>query len=262
MKYLILALLLLMPVQAHALTTDPYVADSKYVEYGKKYECVLPIAGIYADKLNSSFRGSCVVIDEYHVITAAHVVNGSITQHVIKDNKVYPCSIVAIHAKFDPKKLGQHDIAIARLQRPIKLDFYPKLYNKKDEVTKICGLAGYGHFATYIDGYSPKNFDNKRRAGSNIVSIVREYTLGFSVKDKPQTSLEALICPGDSGGGLFIDQKLAGINSYVSATDGKADSNINDIGYSTRVSVYNEWIEKTKEIIQEIINKESIKDTK
>lgn len=262
MKYLILALFLFIPVQVYAATTDPYVPDSKYIEYGEKYECVLPIAGIYANELNSSFRASCVVISEYYIMTAAHVVNGSITQHVIKDNKAYPCSIVAIHSKFDPKKLGQHDIAIARLQRPIKLDFYPELYIKKDEANKICGIAGYGHFGTYIEGYSLDKFDNKRRAGSNIVSIVREYTLGFSVKDKPQTSLEMLICPGDSGGGLFIDQKLAGINSYVSANDGKANSNINDIGYSTRVSVYNEWIEKTKEIIEEIINEESIKGAK
>jgi len=48
-------------------TIDPSVPDSKYVEYGKKYECVLPIAGIYADKLNSQFKASCVVIDEYYI---------------------------------------------------------------------------------------------------------------------------------------------------------------------------------------------------
>ena len=51
MKYLALALLLLLPVQAYCGTIDPAVPDSKYVEYGEKYDCVLPIAGILGDKL-------------------------------------------------------------------------------------------------------------------------------------------------------------------------------------------------------------------
>ncbi len=260
MKHLVFMICLLFCVNGLAGTTDPYVSDTKYVEYGKKYECVLPIAGIYGDKLNSSFRASCVVIDEYHILTAAHVVNGSITQHVLKDNKAYPCSIVAIHAKYNPKVLGKHDIAIARLQRPIKLDFYPELYDKKDELNKICGLAGFGHFGTYAEGFKNSKFDNQRRAGSNIISSIRDNVLVFSVQDQPSTSLEMLICPGDSGGGLFIDQKLAGIHSFVSATDGKADSNFKDDGCSTRISVYNDWITETKKIINNIIteaNKEN-----
>ena len=84
MKRLIFLLCIMFCVNGLAGTTDPYVSDAKYIEYGKKYECVLPIAGIYSNKLNSSFKASCVVIDEYHILTAAHVVNGSITQHVIK----------------------------------------------------------------------------------------------------------------------------------------------------------------------------------
>ena len=86
MKYLIVAMLLLLPIQAYCGTIDPTVSDAKYLEYGEKYECVLPILGVMNNDLNAQFRGSCVVIDEYHILTAAHVVHNSITQHVIYKN--------------------------------------------------------------------------------------------------------------------------------------------------------------------------------
>tara|TARA_B100001778_G_scaffold11853_1_gene9314 strand:- start:1314 stop:2099 length:786 start_codon:yes stop_codon:yes gene_type:complete len=237
-------------------TIDPSVPDSKYVEYGAKYQCVLPICGILGDKLNTQFKATCVVIDSLHILTAAHVVEGTITQHVLYKGKAYPCSIVAIHGDYDSKVMGQHDIAIAKLQRPIELDFYPKLYTDKDEVGKVCGLAGYGFHGDFNSGYNSKTYDNDRRAGSNIIDAVNKNVLKYSVHTEPKTTLEFLICPGDSGGGLFIDKKLAGIHSYVYATDGKSDSDSGDVGCSTRISDYIEWISKTKKIIEEIVKEQ------
>lgn len=256
MKYLALALLLLLPVQAYCGTIDPAVPDSKYVEYGEKYDCVLPIAGILGDKLNTQFKASCVVISEYYVLTAAHVVTGSISQHVIYKGKAYPCAIVAVHIDYDSNVMGKNDIAIARLQRPLKLDFYPELYTDTNEKGKVCGLAGYGYHGDFNSGYTRGTFDNKRRAGSNVVDAVNDNCLTYSVHTEPKTTLEFLISPGDSGGGLFIDKKIAGINSYVYATDGKSDSDFGDVGCSTRISDYSKWITKTQTIIEEIIKNE------
>jgi len=255
MKYLVLAFLLLMPTQAYCGTIDPTVSDAKYVEYGKKYECVLPIVGVMGGSMNSQFRASCVVIDEYHILTAAHIVENTITQHVLYKNKAYPCSLIAIHGKYDSKKIGHNDIAVARLQIPIKLDFYPELYTDTDEADKVCGLSGWGHHGNFNSGWISK-FDNTRRAGSNIVDGVDKNILKHSVHTSKKTELEFLICPGDSGGGLFIDKKLAGIHSYVYATDGKSDSDYGDVGCSTRVSDYVEWIGKTKELIKIILEKD------
>ena len=64
MKYLVAILLVFTPFCVQAGTIDPAVPDSKYVEYGEKYECVLPIMGVMGDQLNSQFRASCVVINE------------------------------------------------------------------------------------------------------------------------------------------------------------------------------------------------------
>lgn len=251
MKYFLLFLLCFSSV--YAGTIDPDIPDSKYIEYGKKYECVLPICGIYNDKLNSPFKASCVIINENYILTAAHVVENSLSQQVIFNGKIYPCLIVAIHAQFDNTKFGTNDIAIARLQRPIKLDFYPELYKDRDEVKKICGISGWGISGNFKTGLIREKFDNKRRAGSNIVAEIDRNLLICKVNDRPSTSLEFLIASGDSGGGLFINKKLAGIHSCVLTTDGNVDSNINDVGGHTRISDYIIWIENTITIIEKII---------
>lgn len=253
MKHLLFVLSILLCSAVYGGTTDPNVSDQKYLEYGKKHECVLPLMGILDDKMNSNFRGSCVLIDRYYILTAAHIVADSLNQYVVYDHKSYPCSIVAIPIEYNGKKMGSHDIAIARLQRPIDLDFYPQLYTEKDEVDKICSIAGYGFYGTFKTGYLQSLYDNQKRAGSNIIDSIEDDVLVFSVNREPKTSLEFLICPGDSGGGLFINQKLAGINSFIYAKDGKANADYGDSGCSTRISVYRKWIEDTKNTIEKII---------
>ena len=59
--------------------------------------------------------------------------------------------------------------------------------------------------------------------------------------------MEFIICPGDSGGGLFIDKKIAGINSCVIATDGKPNSTYTDEGGHTRISQHLDWIHSVLE---------------
>ena len=130
-------------------------------------------------------------------------------------------------------------------------DFYPELYTGSDEMGKVCSMAGYGHHGTFKTGWKP--FDNKRRAGSNIVADMYKECL-LVKSDDAHTTLEFLIAPGDSGGGMFIDQKLAGINSFIMATDGKGDSDYGDDACFTRISKYIPWIKSVKEQI-EIIDK-------
>ena len=60
--------------------------------------------------------------------------------------------------------------------------------------------------------------------------------------DKNITKMEFLIASGDSGGGLFIDNKLAGINSCVMAVDRSPQSKYNEESGHTRVSKFLGWI--------------------
>ena len=75
---------------------------------------------------------------------------------------------------------------------------------------------------------------------------------------KNQTSLEYLIGHGDSGGGLFIDKKLAGIHSCIYTGDGKLDSSYKDYSAHTRISIHKNWIDlvmKDYERLKELIDK-------
>lgn len=254
MKKIIFLVALLCATTSLAGTIDPKVDDSKYLEYGAKHECVLPLIGHYSDPLNSAFKGSCVVINENYILTAAHVVYGSMTQYVIHNNRAYPLQLVAIHVDFDPKKMKSNDIAIGRLAVPLKLDFYPEIYTEKNEKNKVCSIAGYGNTGNFDTGWRREKYDNKKRAGSNVVANIEKNCLLTSVTDSPSTDLEFLIAPGDSGGGLFIDKKLAGIHSAVFARDGNADSDYGDYGCHTRVSDYADWISKTQELINTIVD--------
>jgi hypothetical protein len=111
----------------------------------------------------------------------------------------------------------------------------------EDELDKICSISGYGSTGTGITG--AVKYDDKKRAGSNKIMEVTDHLLKCDMSRQNPTSLEFLIAHGDSGGGLFIDKKLAGINSFV-ASDDKPDSSFGDESCHTRVCKYKIWLEE------------------
>jgi hypothetical protein len=237
---------LLIASSLFAGTTDPLTNDEKYVEYGKKFEYVLSICGLYED--NRLFCGSAVIIDQEWILTAAHVVKGAKHCGVhVKDSTVILMDEIILHKDFNGS-FGLADIALCHLVEPLELDFYPPLYETDDEVGKICCISGYGLTGTFLEGQ--KISDGKKRAGSNIIDSISGDLLICTPNGTIQegrTELEFMIASGDSGGGLFIDGKLAGINSCVMA-EGKAPKSMyGDEAGHTRVSKYVGWI---KEIIE------------
>ncbi|MFZ5776000.1 MAG: Calx-beta domain-containing protein [Thermodesulfobacteriota bacterium] len=173
-----------------------------------------------------------------------------------------------------------HDLALVTLEQaaPEAAARYA-LYTGDDEVGLIATLAGYGQ-AQDSGGVALPESGATRRAGENTIDsvgtplalfawhgsldeqlfydyddgTVAHDTLGLLLAD-PDLGLggaEAMITPGDSGGGLFVEQdgawQVAGINSYVTrwaSTDltGIAEGSQGDVGVATRVSSYAEWIE-------------------
>lgn len=242
MRYLLILLSLVS--LCNAGTIDPQAKDSEHLAYGNKHGCVLRIVGKVKDTENAFLKGSCVVIDKYWALTAAHVVYNSTNEAILYKDEAYPAKEVIIHEKFKYKPTDCYDIALVRLSKPLVLDFYPELYTKQDEKGKICSIAGYGATGTFRTGYISGSGDYKKRAGSNIVDDIIDNNLVCSVHKGARTTLEFLIAPGDSGGGLFIDKKLAGISSCVMATDGKSDSDYGDEAIFTSIGVNYKWIAK------------------
>lgn len=231
-------------------TIRPGGSDKEHIDYGAKFKCIFRIAGTYTDK-PETFVGSCVVIDKNFILTAAHVVDNAETAAIMGyDGKIYEITEIVVHKDFNRKKIEGYDIALCYCPTNIELEYYPPLYEDSDEVGKISCMSGYGFTGNFNTGVAVNKYDGKKRAGSNFIDKIEHGMLICSASEKKRTTLEYLICSGDSGGGLFIDKKIAGINSCVMADDGDPNSDFGDESGHTRISMHYDWINKNIEEIR------------
>jgi hypothetical protein len=225
---------------AFAGTIDPNIPDQKYIDYAKDFHCVLKLCGNRKDGVY--YCASAVAISPNWVLTAAHVVQPAESVYVSIIDKKIKLNKIIWHKDFEENNFGFCDIALGYTKEDIGLNFYPKIYEENDEVGKVCSIAGWGVTGNFQTGSHTS--DGKRRAGSNKIDGTDKNLLLCSPSITKKTSLEFLISHGDSGGGLFIDGKLAGINSCVMASDKKTDSNYSDESGHTRLSLFKPWIEE------------------
>ena len=228
-------------------TMDPGTPDQKHLDYGQKFECVARLSCL--DKATGKPAwASCVIIGPKHVVTAAHVVDNAEAWVVHIGDDKFPLAEVFVHDNFRKTGVGCCDIAVGRVMgsKEFGLSFYPALYGHEDEVGKVVSICGHGIAGTFLTGSVLA--DGKKRAGSNVVDYIDSNGLMVcSVGSGVKTELEYLISPGDSGGGLFIGNELAGINSVVMATGRSPMSKLGDESGHTRISRHKEWIrEHTK----------------
>lgn len=240
-------ILVLWGAAAFAGTIDPNTPDEKYLEFGKQFPFVMRIRAVELKPVDPksvvTWHASAVLIQPHWVLTAAHVLDG-VAAPTILDNakpaKEYPLTYTVVHSLFNADKNGYYDIALGYSEKDFGLDFYPELNTDTDEVGKTVTLAGFGFHGTFRTGLSVS--DGKRRAGSNKISSLERSVLVCDPSQKNRTALEFLITPGDSGGGLFIGNKLAGIHSFLMAKDGKPNGTYTDESAHTRISLYADWV--------------------
>lgn len=230
-------------VSAFAGTIDPKKNDQQYVTYGKKFVHIGKIYG--KDQAGLKYYGSCIAYDSKIVLTAGHILHDANDAHILINSKTIKVKKWVVHHKFQYKVLGLYDIAICFLEEDIGLDWYPDLYEQKNELNQICSISGYGTYGTFITG--PTKIDDLRRAGSNRVSIIENGVLVCDPSvDHTKTELEFFTAPGDSGGGLFIDKKIAGINSYTM----KFNPSNKQFSCHTRISDHIHWIKEQKKLLE------------
>lgn len=225
-------------------TIDPSVPESRYVEYGSKFIHVVRIKGICNCKKRQSehdFQASSVIISPHWVLTAAHVVSSADDIAVVVGEKEHRINRIKIHKDFNDERLGYNDIALCHSEDDFGMEFYPEIYTGNDEVGKTAAICGYGLAGSFSTGAVLREGILPLRAGSNVIERIERSCLICNNTGR-RTGLEFMITSGDSGGGLFIDGKLAGINSFVMADDGKPNSDYGDECAHTRVSLYSDWI--------------------
>jgi secreted trypsin-like serine protease len=241
MVRILLIILSLYCTHIFAGTINPNKNDDQYIKYGQKFIHTVIIKGTTKD--GKLFSASGTLIKSKYVMTAAHVFNEIKDCRIVYNDLEYAIQSIICHKDFQWNNPGHYDIAIIELQDNINMEWFVKLYEDNNEVGKTVSLAGYGCTGNFIKGVD--TCDLQRRAGSNIIDEIRDHLLITSVDPKKNnTSLEFLIASGDSGGGLYIDGKLAGIHSLVMTSDGNPNSDYNDEGGHTRVSIFKEWIQE------------------
>jgi hypothetical protein len=127
----------------------------------------------------------------------------------------------------------------------------------------VATIVGYGNTGTGLTGQQAGTGGTKR-AGNNVFDalgpsagvhdhyLIADFDNPTSAADN-SLALEYSAAPGDSGGGVFINdgglQRLAGIVSFgedgpATSPDGVPNSDYGDLMGFTRVSIFNDWIDE------------------
>jgi len=255
------------PSLAHAGTRDPNTPDEKYVEFGRQFPSVAKLKALIFEgenvdlaKIESialspdskekdikvSFQmGSAVIIKPNWVLTAGHVVKDAAVAVVTCDNGTdYPLPKIIVHKDFESGRFGNNDIALCYSPKAFDLEFYTPLYDETDEVGKAVTISGYGTHGTFSTGATAS--DGQKRAGHNRIDMLSQSILVCTPSvGSDRFPLEFMIAPGDSGGGLFIGNKLAGINSFLMCDKGhKPTGTYSNEAAFTRISAYIGWVDE------------------
>lgn len=251
MKKLIICLILIhigiFISEAEAIIIRHDVPDSQYVELGTLYSeymvhMNLELPGMPPD-------GEGVLIQPYWVLTAAHVATEIETGHTVTvDGKNVQVDTVHIHPEWDDG--ASHDIALIRLQEPMKLAKSAELYNLNDEAGQLVVVAGRGD--TGNGNIGPTHNDGVLRAATNLIDGVTDLFIYWEFDDPEENhwkvqELEGISGPGDSGGPAFLERGgrtyLVGISSSQSTSQTGGEAGLYGVvEYYVRVSSYLTWI--------------------
>jgi hypothetical protein len=243
-------------------------ADSSYRSLSTGYENV--------GKLNwtdggSSYLASGTLIAPNWVLTAGHCTDGTAVSKMsfALAGSTYTAAQWIPHPNWNGNLNNGYDIGLVRLTNSVTSVAPATRLTTASELGKTGVSVGFGTTGTGQTGYK-NGTGGTKRAGENVIdaygsSVGMSSHYMLSDFDDPNNkdrmnafggssplALEYSIAPGDSGGGTFINvggtSLLAGVHSFISAFyrpkgDGRVNASYSDFFGSTRVSLFNSWID-------------------
>ncbi len=226
-----------------------------------------------------------------HVVTAAHCISGQqlnasryqVFFDVPEGRLSVPVRQILVNPAWSSADLdSNNDVAILWLagSAPDSADRYD-IYRASDEVGQVATLVGYGQPGTGSKGELVGTFPAIRRVGTNRIDALgdvfnrdsgvavlpgtqlaydfdngteRNDGLGrdFGLRDLGTGDREVGSSSGDSGGPLFLNNRVAGIVSYGSTpiaigadVTAANDTSYGEIFAATRLSAFASWIDGT-----------------
>jgi len=155
-----------------------------------------------------------------------------------------------------------NDFGLVHLSSPIAAVPPAMLYSGTSEFGQVGTFVGSGFTGTGLTGYNVA-LGSQKRAFQNMIDgdfglPQRVYAADFDSPHSTNASgfgsvypllLEGCVTPGDSGGGVFIQQGsqyyLAGVISTVAYLDGSGNGSYSDASGFGRISAALPWINST-----------------
>jgi hypothetical protein len=258
---------------AQAITIRDDTPDSSYISLGA--DSSYQAAGVF----DGGSWGGTLIADPFgqnvYVLTSAHLVSGGLivpgVTHFTVGGNTYDVAAVTTAPGYNSSTL-LNDLAIVRLSTAVTNVTPVAYYTGSAELGQTITMIGYGIPGTGSQGMVGSS-GGTRRGANNVIDLLNaSLLLGgsnlpstsylFDFDEPPSTpdgavnigskvplTLEGMLSSGDSGGGDFAmingTLYLVGVHSYVTATDGNANSSYTDLGGSTRVSLFSSFIAST-----------------
>ena len=230
--------------------------DSDYLALGAQSD--FSAVGTFAANLT----GAGTLIAPDWVLTAAHLIIGAGSGTFTLNDASYTSSQIITDPAWNGNVYSGNDFALVHLSSPIAAIPPAMLYTGTSEFGQVGTFVGYGFTGTGLTGYNTA-LGNQKRAFQNMIDgdfglPLLVYAADFDNPHDPNASgfgsvyplaLEGCVTPGDSGGGVFIQQGsqyyLAGVISTVGYLDGSPNGSYSDASGFGRMSAALPWINST-----------------